>query len=93
MGRLEEVAAGYAKLLDESRGIVEVEVVSADELKPEQEKRLSAALETLTGQRVRLTKRQDSSLLGGVTVRIGDTLYDGSVLSRLQQVRRELAAE
>ena len=45
----------------------------------------------ITGKTVRATYSEDASLLGGVLVRVGSTIYDGSVLGRLQRMRAEIA--
>jgi F-type H+-transporting ATPase subunit delta len=45
----------------------------------------------ITGMTVRATYSQDATLLGGVLVRVGSTIYDGSVQGRLQRMRQELA--
>jgi len=54
---------------------------------------LSAALERLTGQRVEAKYSLEPGLLGGAVVRVGDTVYDGSLRSRLNGLRILLAAE
>jgi len=90
MGRVTEVAAAYRQLMDEQRGIVEVEVATASALTAAQRKRLSAALEKMTGKKVRLTESLDPGLLGGVLARIGDKVYDASVQGRLRQIREEM---
>jgi len=93
MGRLPEVEAAYGGLLDERRGIVEAEVAAAEELTAKQLDRLRGRLEAITSRRVRLRARRDPGLLGGLVVRIGDLVYDGSLRRRLAQARRSLEGE
>lgn len=66
-------------------------VTTAAPLTPAQEERLAARLAEIYGRPVSLKLEVDSSLLGGVTVRVGDDLYDGSVARRLEQARGALA--
>ncbi|TQS44147.1 F0F1 ATP synthase subunit delta [Cryptosporangium phraense] len=65
-------------------------VTAASPLTPEQEERLAARLAAIYGRTVSLKVEVDPSLLGGVTVRVGDDLYDGSVARRLEQARGAL---
>ncbi|SHM25016.1 F0F1 ATP synthase subunit delta [Cryptosporangium aurantiacum] len=65
-------------------------VTAASPLSPAQEERLTARLAAIYGRAVSLKVEVDPSLLGGVTVRVGDDLYDGSVARRLEQARGAL---
>ncbi len=90
---LPEVASVYDQLADEFEGLVRVDVATFAPLSPEERKRLLEALSRLTGGRqVALTEREDKALLGGISVRIGDVLVDGSVSGRLKRLKEELAA-
>jgi F-type H+-transporting ATPase subunit delta len=53
---------------------------------------LTKRLEQMTGAKIELDTRVDPAILGGILVRIGDTLYDGSVRGRLERLRTRLAA-
>lgn len=63
------------------------EVRSAVELTDDQKQRLAAALETKTGKRVELKVIIDPTVLGGLVAQVGDTVIDGSVKTRLQQLK------
>jgi len=63
------------------------EVRSVIELSDDQKQRLAAALEAKTGKRVELKVIIDPTLLGGLVAQVGDTVIDGSVKSRLQQLK------
>ena len=54
------------------------------------QQQLSDFAATLAGSRVRTTYRQDPTLLGGAVVRIGSTVYDGSIRAQLQQLKQKL---
>jgi F-type H+-transporting ATPase subunit delta len=73
--------------------MAEAEVTSAAELTVPQKTQLHQTLERLTGQKIQAKYSLDAALLGGAVVRIGDTIYDGSVRNRLNQMRARLAAE
>jgi len=92
-GELTDVIAAFERLVDERLGRLQVDVVSAQELKPPQQAALVQRLETVSGKKVRLNLKVDDSLLGGVVVRLGSTVYDGSVRGRLDVLGRQLQAE
>jgi F-type H+-transporting ATPase subunit delta len=86
-----ELGRAYDALAIVEEGIVEVEVTSAAELQPETENKIAARVQEATGRRVELTRRVDPSILGGLILRIGDVIVDGSVKARIRQLRRRLA--
>jgi F-type H+-transporting ATPase subunit delta len=88
--RLPDVAREYTRLLDRERGIVEARVTSAAALSSEDTKAVKAWLDRTTGKQVQLVASVDPELIGGLTVRLGDTLYDASVRGRLARLRTEL---
>lgn len=87
-----EIVAGYRAELQERQGIRQAEIVTARELTERERDALLASVGQLAGSRVQATFRQDSSIMGGTVVRIGSTVYDGSVRGRLQRLREELIA-
>ncbi len=92
-GRIEElprVASEFRRLDDERQGIVHATVTSAAELTQDEIRELTARLERSTGGRIALDVAVDPSLLGGLVVRVGDRMIDGSVLGRLQRLRNQL---
>ena len=86
-----ELQQAYDALAIVEEGVVEVEVTSAAELEPDTEKKIAARVQEATGRRVELTRRVDPSILGGLVLRIGDVIVDGSVKARIRQLRRRLA--
>ncbi len=82
----------FEELLRRDRGISRAEVRSALALDDEQRAWLGSRLEALTGSRVEMEEHVDASLIGGVAIRVGDTLYDASVRSRLERLRTRLTA-
>ncbi len=73
----------YRKLWDASRHIMHVEVTAAKKLPADQQAALTQALGRATGQTVEIGAKEDAALIGGLTVRVGDRMLDGSLLRRL----------
>jgi F-type H+-transporting ATPase subunit delta len=90
---LPEIIASFQEVVRQRQGVAEAEVSSAIELSSAQKAEIAFTLERLTGKRVETKYLLDPALLGGAVVRIGDTIYDGSLRSRLNQMRARLAAE
>jgi F-type H+-transporting ATPase subunit delta len=90
--RLPAVAAEYRRLLNRARGVVEATVTSAAPLTADETAAIRARIATMTGRTVDLTVATDDALIGGITVRVGDTLYDASVRGRLERLREQLVA-
>lgn len=84
------IARAYGEARDEQRGIVEAHVKSAAPMGADEMESLKARLERQTGKTVRLRTQIDDSLLGGIVVRIGDVVYDGSVRQQLATLRSSL---
>ena len=82
-------ARSARKLLNEQRNRVEVEVRTAAALSDSQRKAISVRLVAMLGREVVLNMKVDPELLGGVVVRVGDTLYDGSLSSKLLSIRSQ----
>jgi F-type H+-transporting ATPase subunit delta len=89
---LGEIIEAFQLLIDERMGLLRVDVASARELSPGQREELSRGLEAATGKRVWLKLTVDPELIGGVTARVGSTVYDGSVRGRLRALARRLEA-
>lgn len=87
---LPDIASLYQQMKSEHDGAIDVEVVSAYALEPELEKELAAALKQKLGRNVRITSSNDPSLIGGVKIRAGDMVIDGSVAGALSQLANEL---
>ena len=90
---LPEIVETFEHVLQRRQGVAEAEVVSAVELSSKQKSTLQQTLERMTGKKVQAKYTLEPGLLGGAVVRIGDTIYDGSVKNRLDVLRARLAAE
>jgi F-type H+-transporting ATPase subunit delta len=94
-GRIQELprlAAEFRRLDNERQGITQATATSASALTKEEVAALTGRLEDYTGGRVELDVQVDPSLLGGLVVRVGDRLIDGSVRSRLERLRNKLVS-
>jgi F-type H+-transporting ATPase subunit delta len=89
---LPEIAALFDEYKDEAEKVIDVTVTSAAPIDSRQEQALSKALERKLKRTVRLHSATDSTLIGGAIVRAGDTVIDGSLLSRLKRIAFELTA-
>jgi F-type H+-transporting ATPase subunit delta len=87
---IDDVIRNFRILAMEKANLVDAEVSTAVPLSPSQEKKLTASLQKLTGKTVRVHAVVDGSILGGVVVRLGDTIIDGSVRGRLERLREHL---
>ena len=88
---LAEIAGQLETELNSRNGRLDAEIVSARELGAEQRSSLVAELSRLTGKTVLPRYATDAKLIGGVTVRVGSTIYDGSVRGQLQRIRQQLS--
>jgi len=87
---LEDIVVCYCQLMDEALKKVRVNVKTAFALSDELRSLISANLEKALGKTVDMTVEQDPTLLGGVVIGVGDTLYDGSIKNQLNNMRNLL---
>jgi F-type H+-transporting ATPase subunit delta len=90
LAELDEILAEYRAVADEQSHMAEAEITSALPLNDQDRAELEAQVAKLAGGRVRATYFQDRTLLGGAVVRIGSTVYDGSIRAQLQQLKQRL---
>ena len=84
------IVSFFHELLDEERGVARALVTTAVDLDAERRTQLEQRLSAQTGRRVTVEARVDPAILGGVVVRIGDRLVDGSTRARLRNLRSQL---
>lgn len=85
------IVASYQAALRQSRGELVAEVTTIRQLSETELQQLGEQVKLMTGcQTVELQTRIDKSILGGMVLRIGDKVYDGSLARRLQQLRQKL---
>ena len=82
----------FEQELNRRLGFTEAEITSARELSETEQHALESQVAKLTGRKVRARYAQDRSLLGGAIVRVGSTIYDGSVKGQLERIREQLVS-
>jgi F-type H+-transporting ATPase subunit delta len=90
---LADIQQAFETELNARLGIADAEVTSARKLSDPERQELTAVLEKRTGKKIQASFREDASLLGGAVVRVGSTIYDGSVRERLTRLRAQLETE
>lgn len=89
---LPQVARQFRAELYERLGIAEAEVTATRELSAEEKRGLEAQIARLTGRKVQARYATDARILGGAVVRVGSTIYDGSVKGQLRRLKEALSA-
>ncbi len=89
---LEQITRQLEKELDARMGFAEAHITSARELSDPEKRVLEAQVEKVTGKKVRAHFALDASLLGGAVVRVGSTIYDGSVKGQLEKIREAISS-
>ncbi|MFT3743268.1 MAG: ATP synthase F1 subunit delta [Pyrinomonadaceae bacterium] len=90
LAEISEINERFASVLDERSGLVSAEIISARELPGTERGEFEKNLEKLTGKRVSVKYSVDQNLIGGVVTRIGSTVYDGSVKTKLENLKEQL---
>lgn len=88
---LDEIVTEYAGMADQGTGLTEVEIVTARPIGDQERQTLESRAAELAKGRVRATYREDGSLLGGAVLRIGSTVYDGSLRAQLESLKQRMA--
>lgn len=93
IGMIAMIAKQFESELDARLGIAEAEVASARPLSTEERVALEAQIKQITGKSVRATYTTNESLIGGAVVKVGSTVYDGSLRGQLEKLKETLSAE
>lgn len=89
---LPEIARQFQEEMNARLGIADAEVTSARELAAEEKQRLEQQISAITGKKVRAQYKHDPKVLGGAVVKVGSTIYDGSVKGQLQRLKEALSS-
>lgn len=89
---LQPIIRQLEKELDSRLGFAEAEITTAREIRDTEKREVEAQVATLTGKKVRAHYAQDASLLGGAVLRIGSTIYDGSVKGQLERMKEAISS-
>jgi F-type H+-transporting ATPase subunit delta len=88
---LPQIAKQFEAELNERLGFIDAEITSARELSPQERQALEQQVARMTGRTVRAQYATDSNVIGGAVVKVGSTVYDGTVRGQLQRIREQLA--
>jgi F-type H+-transporting ATPase subunit delta len=86
----DEIAKQAIDQINARLGIADAEIVSARELGAEEKRELESQVTKVTGKKLRVRFALDAKLMGGALVKVGSTIYDGSVLGQLQRMKERL---
>lgn len=89
---LDELAGSYTAIANEARGIADMYVTSAEPLTEEDEDKLSKSFGKVLNKQLRIHTKVDSKVIGGVLVRIGNRVYDGTLAGKLTRFHQEMKA-
>lgn len=92
IGQIDDIARQVRHELNQRLGIAEAQVSSARELSPAEKQELEKQIAATTGKTVQASYSRDTSLLGGAVVRVGSTIYDGSVRGQLRRIKENLVS-
>ena len=87
---LPAIADSFQELVDVEKGLVRAEITSAITLTDDQRTSITTALTNIVGKELTVTTRVDESIVGGFVAKVGDRLIDGSLKTRLEDMKREL---
>lgn len=92
LGHFQQIAAAFKHLIDVRSGKVDVEVTVAHKLDDAELENVRAEISRKIGKTAQITQKVDDSIIGGLVLKIGDKLIDGSVKSQLETLKRRLIA-
>ncbi len=87
---LSNILTGYVQLANETRGIADAIVTSAKPLTDEEQAALADKFGKMLNKKLRIQTVVDASILGGIVVKIGDRLYDGSIKTKLEHFAHQI---
>lgn len=91
LGAVPAIALVFRDMADQQVGRVRAKITSAVPLTPDMVQQLQSALSKATNKQVAIETSLDQKILGGVVAQVGNVVYDGSLRTQLESLRRELA--
>jgi F-type H+-transporting ATPase subunit delta len=89
---LEPIVKQFGVELNQRMGFAEAEITSARELSAAEKRALEAQIEKLTGKKAQASYSRNPSILGGAIIKVGSTIYDGSITGQLERIREALSS-
>src|SRR5439155_26305997 len=90
IGNLSELRRDFESEINSRLGLADAQVTSARVLSDEEKVELESQVSAVTGKKIRATYATDKNILGGAVVKVGSTIYDGSVRGQLARLKQEL---
>ena len=87
---LPEVQQAFVDVLNEKLGVLSGEVFTSTALRDDQKSNIESGVSGLTGKKVQLGYHEDPSLIGGIKIHLGSTIYDGTILKQLEEIRKRI---
>lgn len=88
---IEQIKGEYESIVNKHKGVVNAMAITAVPLSDEEKTTLKDKLSTLTGKTIKLTNKTDKNVIGGVLVKIGDKVIDGTIKGRLEEMKESLS--
>ena len=92
MEEFETFLSAFLEVMDQRAGIVRVDVYSSGKLGEQVQEELQREIAKLVRAQVKLKYHVDDTVIGGVRIQVGSTVYDGTVRTQLEQLKRRLTA-
>ena len=89
---LDQVIKDFEQELNQRLGFTEADITSARDLSDSERRAIESQIKSLTGKKVRARYARDTSILGGAIVKLGSTIYDGSIKGQLERIRAQLSS-
>ncbi len=93
LGRIQSIAAAFDELVQERLGRIEVDVMTASPVEKDQLDRITESLRSQLGREPVVHTYVEPEMVGGLKLRVGDQLIDGSISTQLRNLKRQLATE
>lgn len=93
MNFLPDIEKEYNNIVSRSKNVLPAKIISVDKLEKTLVKKLKEALERITNKEISIDEEIDKSLIGGIIIKIGDTVIDGSIKGKINSLRQELLNE
>jgi F-type H+-transporting ATPase subunit delta len=92
ISQFSSIVRQYEEEINRRLGLAEADITSFRELSAAEKKRLEAKIASVTGKQVRAAYKTDANILGGAIIRVGSTVYDGSVRGQLHKLKEQLTS-
>lgn len=90
---LPQIANQFEVELNQRLGLENARIISSRELSPEEKSALERQIVALTGKKIQARYETEKNILGGAIVKVGSTIYDGSVRGQLRRIKEQLSAD